>query len=461
MKSRVKIPGIVLVSIVVSIYIMSIPGLAESSKVVAISAGQQYTLVLYDNGTVWGWGDNGNYVLGSSTMTRSYVPIQVPIYNVKAISAAPDFVLALLSDGTVWGWGFNNAGNLGYETFEKQPVPVQIKGLDHVKAISAGGRHCLALKEDGTVWTWGSGDFGQLGTGVISPKNEEGVPVHRVNIHVPDRVNISDVKAISAGALFSAALKEDGTVWTWGQGLDGALGNSKHEDEPRPVQALISNVTMISACNEYFGNVLVIKDDGTLWGWGNNLRYQLLDGSGGDTANPVKIGNFKKVTAIATGVTSYAVDEDNQVWGWGSGDNGKLGSIDYSGSHPNNPLKIYGLEGTIAIAAGLDHLVALKKDSSVWTWGRCDYGQLGVGIINYAFSQCPIPQKAIIGSLDNQQSIINIDQQKTIISVSQDPEPNPEAQTIITPGMSFNTIISLCCLLITVGLLSGFLRRKG
>jgi alpha-tubulin suppressor-like RCC1 family protein len=72
-------------------------------------------------------------------------------------------------------------------------------------SIASGYSHSLALKNDGTVWTWGNNSDGQLGDGTTTG--------HNTPVQVSD---LTDVIAIAGGAYHSLALKNNGTVWAWG-----------------------------------------------------------------------------------------------------------------------------------------------------------------------------------------------------------------------------------------------------
>jgi hypothetical protein len=157
-------------------------------------------------------------------------PVQVStLTTVTAISAGQYYSLALKSDGTVWAWGQGLYGQLGDGIFYPDPVdepgqpggvatPVQVSGLTTVTAIACGQSHSLALKSDGTVWAWGFGYFGQLGDGNFY--------LGIGGVATPVQVTgLSGVVAIAGGAQHSLALKSDGTVWAWGAGRSGQLGD--------------------------------------------------------------------------------------------------------------------------------------------------------------------------------------------------------------------------------------------
>ena len=199
------------------------------ANVIAIAAGGSHTLALKSDGTVWAWGDNGYGHLGDGTTTERYTPVQVSgLTGVIAISAGGYHSAALKSDGTVWAWGWNCEGQLGNgTTSDVNPFPVQVSGLTAVKAIAAGANYSKALKSDGTVWAWGAGYYGQLGDGTTVSK------------YTPVQVSgLTGVAAIGSGEyqFHSIALKSDGTVWTWGYNYYGQLGDGTTINKTAPTQ---------------------------------------------------------------------------------------------------------------------------------------------------------------------------------------------------------------------------------
>jgi alpha-tubulin suppressor-like RCC1 family protein len=121
--------------------------------------------------TVWTWGNNSFGQLGDGTTTSSATPVEVSGINVPAvtvISAGGGFSMVLGSDGSVWGWGANGDGELGNGTTTSELRPVEI--LDGaVTGISAGHSHALALLRGGSVLAWGTGLFGS-GTSSLAPE---------------------------------------------------------------------------------------------------------------------------------------------------------------------------------------------------------------------------------------------------------------------------------------------------
>jgi alpha-tubulin suppressor-like RCC1 family protein len=89
-----------------------------------------------------------------------------------------------------------------------QTPPTAVSGVDRVRSIVAGARYALALREDGTVWAWGDNFRGQVASGVMKPAVSAPTPIQ----------GLSRITALSADEFHALALREDGTVWTWGMG---------------------------------------------------------------------------------------------------------------------------------------------------------------------------------------------------------------------------------------------------
>ena len=157
----------------------------------------------------------------------------------KAISAGTGFTLALKNDGTVWAWGANGIGQLGTNTTTNSSVPVQVVGpsgtgyLTGITTISAGAAYSLARMNNGTVWAWGANDSGQLGN---NTNTYSSVPVQVVGPGGGGA--LTGITSISAGQYHSIARKSDGTVWAWGSNYNGQLGNNTTTGSSVPVEVV-------------------------------------------------------------------------------------------------------------------------------------------------------------------------------------------------------------------------------
>lgn len=262
----------------------------------AVYAGENYTVILKDDGTVWAWGDNqfGQLGQGFAGDKANPEPIQVPgLTGIVGIATGAYHVAALKNDGTVWTWGLNpnkntdpdtDYGQLGRDSAVAPYTPTQVSGINGVTAIAAGIYHTLALKNDGTVWSWGCNLYYQLGFFPDSNLDSEPDYYYTNNpTQVEDPTDVTDGKlhnvvAIDAGGYHSMALKNDSTVWTWGNNIEGEAGDNSTATVklyPTPVPGL-TGVTAIAAGGSHN---LAITNTGNIKAWGSNGYGQIGDGS--------------------------------------------------------------------------------------------------------------------------------------------------------------------------------------
>lgn len=339
--------------------------------VAALAAGQGHSLALMSDGTVRAWGVNDHGQLGDGTTTQRLSPVVISgLSGVTSIATRYSFSLALGSDGTVWSWGYNLFGMLGDGTTADRAVPAQIGGLTGISAISAGYAHALAIAADGTLWGWGT----------ITPWTTAGGA--QVGTTYSSPVAISDlagVTAVSVGAEYSMVAKADGTVWSWGWNFGGELGNGAADSispPPLPVTRLTGVVSL--AVSNY--HAAVVRVDGTVWTWGTSVLGALGDGT--LYVGPVAPAPLAGISGVRTVVSAYdhtiAVKNDGTLWGWGKNSQGQLG-IGLLTAQQTSPVQATGMSGVISAATGGFHTIALKGDGTVWSTGWNTNGQLGDG----------------------------------------------------------------------------------
>ena len=173
------------------------------------------------------------------------------------------------------------------------------------------------------------------------------------------------------------AIKTDGTLWAWGEGADGRLGDGGTTDRNSPVQ--IGSLTTWSkvACGLLFSTA--IKTDGTLWAWGDNNDGALGDGSTTDRNSPVQIGSLTTWAESSGGKLGQLLRKtDGTLWAVGKNDDygeaGQSNATNYS-----SPIQIGSLTTWIDIVRGSASAFALQSNGTFWAWGRNNQGQLGVG----------------------------------------------------------------------------------
>lgn len=285
--------------------------------------------------------------------------------------------LALDSLGRLWAWGENADGQLGYGGSSRIPRLSFAPSASRVAAFSGGGSHTLAADNDGRLWSWGKNSDGQLGgTSAGATPAQIPIPAH--------------IKSVAAGLVHSVALDMDGFVWTWGGNASGQLGQNP-ADPAKPSRKTDLDDVVAIACGD--NHTVALRGDGTVVTWGDNSRGQLGNGNTDATSSVVHVAGLSRIAAIAAGRDfTVALKDDGAVYAWGghgTAANGEadLLSVTPAGQAPLSavtlPAPVLDKDGTpfsqvAAIAAGAAHIVALKSNGSVWTWGRNDKGQLAM-----------------------------------------------------------------------------------
>lgn len=375
MKQKIKVL-MILCLVVCGILVFSQPSTVCAASINQLNVGSHHTITLLDDGTVWAWGYNNKGQLGDGTTADRTTPVKLQLLSsVKSISCGANHTLAVKNDGTVWAWGNNGYGQLGNGETIDRSAPVQVSNLTGVKQVfSTNNCYSVALKEDGTVWAWGNNEYGQLGDGT---KTNKSTPVQVIGL--------SSIKSIVCSTSFCLALKTDGTVWAWGANGYGQLGDGTTIARTTPVQ--VSGLTSVKELSASLYSCFALKQDGSVWSWGYNGNYELGDGFAANRCAPIKVTGLNSIKSILCGQHhALALKQDGTVWAWGYNKNGQLGDgtttsngVPKQVSDLSNVKSIYGGTYNTSSASGLDYNVALEQDGKVWTWGYNGYGQLGNG----------------------------------------------------------------------------------
>ena len=326
-------------------------------------------------GALWAWGDADLFGAGGTALARAPGLSDVISVAVGQGGGVADTGYALREDGTVWAWGAGTGGELGNGAIAMYPseTPVRVRGLSDVVEVAGTFGGGYALEKDGSVWAWGMSSAGELGNGTDAGINDIPVRVH----------DLSGAVAIAGGGANAGdgyAVLRDGTVWAWGAGSDGQLGNGALalSDVPVKVHGLTNAVSVAASASDGYA---VLKN-GTVWAWGANNRGQLGDGTQGLSSDvPVQGHGLSDVAAVAAGIDSdslIALCKDGTVWHWGAVAN-------YLSSANNDiPVEVHGLSHVVAITGGYYTEFAILGNGTVWGWGDDEDGELGNGVHTYA-----------------------------------------------------------------------------
>ena len=253
---------------------------------------------------LWTWGIGLWGLLGDNTIAYKSSPVQTIAggTNWKSVSAGWYYTTAIKTDGTLWTWGYNNYGQLGDNTLDNKSSPVQtISAGTNWKSVAGGLYHTAAIKTDGTLWLWGRNNNVQLGDNTQVNKSS---PVQTISAG-------TNWKSVAAGFYNTAAIKTDGTLWTWGYNNYGQLGDNTTTHKSSPVQTIAAGTNWKSVAGGRY-HTAAIKTDGTLWTWGQNNYGQIGDNTTVNKSSPVQtIAGGTNWKSVAAGYEHTAATKDD------------------------------------------------------------------------------------------------------------------------------------------------------
>jgi len=347
----------------------------------------------FNDGTLWTWGGNASTQLGiNATATNSRSSPGTTLgagANWKSIetSASNSVIGGVKTDGTLWMWGFNADGQLGDNSTVNKSSPVTTSGGGtNWKQLAIAHYHATGIKTDGTLWTWGRNasssspfvwDAGALGDGGATNRSSPGTTAG----------GGTNWKQVSAAWQACAAIKTDGTLWTWGNNRTGQLGTgtTTARSSPGTTAGGGTNWSQISLgfTSNVEGNAAAIKTDGTLWTWGDNTSGTLGIGTTVDRSSPgTTAGGGTNWKQVAVGLSSMAaIKTDGTLWTWGLNDTGQLGTGNTTARSSPGTTAGGGTTWKQVDIGGNTNVnktaAAVKTDGTLWTWGSNVRGQLG------------------------------------------------------------------------------------
>jgi prepilin-type N-terminal cleavage/methylation domain-containing protein len=238
--------------------------------------------------------------------------------------------------------------------------------VDGVSGGSIVDNGCL-IKLDGTLWCWGENINGLLGNGTMTDAFRP--------IAVSGGGRWKKMPYISANAVHFCAIKVDDSLWCWGGNGTGALGNGTTTTSTVPVA--VSGGGQWKSVHIRGGATCAIKSDSTLWCWGYNSVIPLGDGTTTDRYVPTQIaaGSTWKSLSISQ-YNMCGIKSDDTLWCWGSvvigsglGNGAAVGSL--------VPVQVSGTWKQVQPT--LTHTCAIKSDDTLWCWGNNVNGAVGDG----------------------------------------------------------------------------------
>ncbi|KAL0251511.1 hypothetical protein GEMRC1_000724 [Eukaryota sp. GEM-RC1] len=319
--------------------------------VMQIEVSNRRFLFLKKDGTVWAFGKNERFSLGTGCKGDARpLPIRIPyLPNICQIGLSEIAGIALSSDGIVYTWGEHTA--LGHDTDSKKTFPFPVKDLSSVTVteVAITKQYFLALTSDGSMFEWG-----------ISPGSLNVYP----DVLPIKKVDLPPVKDIVLSEKHGFAICVDGTVFGTGENMENRLLLENATPAYRwNTSWSKSTLSMLATAIIPMDSAIFMLDDKQrLFGWGDMgvLGIDITDipSFKRSLPSPTRISSFTRVSSSPSPSQPLSFPVDDSSF-----------SISFS-EISSNPF--YG-----KLAASMYSAVALKPDGSVYAWGDGDRGQLG------------------------------------------------------------------------------------
>jgi len=427
----------------------------EENSISMLVAGDEHTVALLDDGSVWAWGNNRNGQIGDGTTFTREIPVMVipPSEStpVVAIAAGASHTLAVLANGELLAWGNNRNGQLGDSTTANRLRPrnvIDTNGNNFIVEtwnpgdepnVSAGHGHTMAIGRDGSLYGWGLNNHGQLGLGdnrnrinptlvanVWEPDGEEPNAYGQHRYEPEDCVGGAEL--VAAGYNFTLAVL-NGNLYSFGNNTSGQLGQGDTINRNRPMRVWGHRTSVFvdpvelspESLRAGSGHAMVIEG-GTLYGWGSNDFGQIdLSGRTNRVLEPMIM---RENVVDAQGGYHHTIihQSDDTVLIHGYNSRGQLGNgiaemmkssnlvmiddPDFEFDFDFDPDLDYDMEDedfipqvpeiefeASYITAGYYYSAAIDASGELWLWGENGFGQLGDATFTRRLRPFRLPKK--------------------------------------------------------------------
>ncbi|XP_037548156.1 probable E3 ubiquitin-protein ligase HERC1 [Nematolebias whitei] len=327
---------------------------------------------------VYVWGSNSSHQLAEGTLEKILLPKLTQGFNdAQMIEAGQYCTFSVSADGSVKACGKGSYGRLGLGDSNNQSMPKKLvlephRNMKKVSSSKGSDGHSLAITAEGEVFSWGDGEYGKLGHGNSAtqkyPKIIQGPLLGKV------------VVCVSAGYRHSAAVTNDGELYTWGEGDFGRLGQS--DSQSRNMPTLVKDISGVGqvACGSSH-TIAVAQDGRTVWSFGGGDNGKLGHGDTNRVYRPKVIEalhGFIIRKVCAGSQSSLALTSAGQVFSWGCGSCLGCGSSETTSLRPRF-IEDLSITKIIDISCGDSHCLALSHENEVYAWGNNTMGQCGQG----------------------------------------------------------------------------------
>lgn len=355
---------------------------AVENAVVVMDLANAHCSAVDRQGGLWMWGANQQGALTlPETTTESTTPVRVSgsqEWTAVAVGGSypAQFSCGIAAPGDLFCWGTDGDGQTGTGGSQPGAVPTRVGTESDWTAVGGGFAFACGIR-GGSLYCWGYG----------SDSNRLGLASIPSDTTTPQLLPGSDSwTQLSVGDGHTCAIREDQSLWCWGDNQEGQLGHPAN-DTPLQVEGGTSYVQVSAGGLHTCG----IRANRTLWCWGDNARGQL--GVSQSASTPVQVDDATNWTSIAVGAAhTCGVRDDASLWCWGGGDGGELGMGVFA--DVPTPTLVPESGPWSRVFAGDGYSCGVKEDGTVWCWGRNGNGQLG--IVTTSFEPAPFPTNTLL-----------------------------------------------------------------
>jgi len=338
-----------------------------------------YTSLVDSYGNIFGWGDNFGGQIGDGTLVEKSSPVLV----IGGLSALPQRVMygddsipytrgVITKNGSAYLWGNNQYGNGGGgDSILSKSSPVAVLGGLKFVSVEHGGFETLGLDTSGSAYGWGLNFRGNLGLGDVISRSSPVLVLGGFRFDYIFR---------APGAYSTFAIRDNGALYGWGYNSYGQLGVGDLTDRSSPVAVLggLSFRKITTSGNS--GSIAGITDDGDVYSWGRNYIGQLGVGDDVDRSSPVLVigGHTFKDIYSAGGEAFYGLKENGELYSWGRNQAGQLGVGDIT-PRSSPVLVVGGLLFKEFFSGSSSSVFALTADGTLYAWGINNNYNLGTG----------------------------------------------------------------------------------
>ena len=314
----------------------------------------------------WGADRYGQLGLGNTQTGKCYCTPRFSSFSIviKSVACGEEHSALITLIGQIFTIGSNNEGRLGLgnKSIIQSSTPSLVEALSNFNAvsISCGWGHTAAIMDNGDLYTWGVGEYGALG---IIDTESQWFPVKVV---FPD----TQVKALSAdcGTRHTAIVDVKGVLYMCGTGDAGQLGTGRRDKELLPRAIPMNEKIEYAACGVF--HTLILSRSGKVYATGGNSYGQLGIGGKRSVLSPMKVESLEKynITKVSAGHHSAAITDKGDLFIWGTGAFGEY----------DTPTLFSTLKAT-DISIGSTFGVLLDTNGNLYSWGTNSNGELGIG----------------------------------------------------------------------------------